>query len=72
MKELEEVQKQLEKRILEMEKINRQEQETRGRAIDELEKQVRHRFIKKNKTFMLSFSVLLIVIGKMIHTLCVY
>lgn len=71
MKELEEVQKQLEKRILEMEKINRQEQETRGRAIDELEKQVRHRFIKKNKTFVIIFTVLLIVFGKMIHTLCV-
>lgn len=55
MKESEEVQKQLEKRILEIEKMNHQEQETRGRAIDELEKQVRHGFIE-NKTFKLSFS----------------
>lgn len=42
MKESEEVQKQLEKRILEVEQMKQQEQETRRRATEELEKQVKH------------------------------
>lgn len=42
MKESEEVQKQLEKRILEAEKMKQEEKETRRCAIDELEKNVRH------------------------------
>eukprot|EP00066_Takifugu_rubripes_P025342 XP_011614608.1 PREDICTED: nucleoprotein TPR-like isoform X2 [Takifugu rubripes] len=46
VKESEEVQKKLEKRILELEKMKRQEQQTRRRAIDELEKHVMHRFMK--------------------------
>ncbi|CAF94122.1 unnamed protein product, partial [Tetraodon nigroviridis] len=40
LKESEELQKQLEKRILEVEQMKQQEQETRRRAIDELEKHV--------------------------------
>ncbi|TWW73489.1 Nucleoprotein TPR NPC-associated intranuclear protein [Takifugu flavidus] len=40
VKESEEVQKKLEKRILELEKMKRQEQQTRRHAIDELEKHV--------------------------------
>uniref|UniRef100_A0A3Q3XHX8 Uncharacterized protein n=1 Tax=Mola mola TaxID=94237 RepID=A0A3Q3XHX8_MOLML len=40
LKESEEVQKQLDKRILEMEKMRQQEQEQKRKAIDELEKQV--------------------------------
>lgn len=40
MKESEEVQKQLDKRILEMEKMRQQEQEQKRKAIDQLEKQV--------------------------------
>lgn len=45
MKESEEVQKKLEKRILELEKMKRQEHQTRRRAIDELEKHVMQRFL---------------------------
>lgn len=41
LKESEEVQKQLEKRILELEKMKQQEQEERRKALDAVEKQVR-------------------------------
>lgn len=44
------MQKQLEKRILEVEKMKHQEQEHRRQAVDEVEKQVSllHRFIRNN------------------------